>query len=306
MKNLIITLSLCFFTICTISAQQIGYASQMNETMSFWNPAATAPTTLVNTDFFFRQQWAGFSGAPRTAYAAIQYPFVDYNMSAGAFLFNDKTGPVGRTGIKLNYAYKLREFLTNEGLLSFGLSATLQQFAYNGSGQVFNENDDPLILNGSNSTFFPSFGAGLYFNTHPIDYDRGQNSFYFGLAYNHAYTTNVLLNDANFARERHMYLLIGGKFMSYESFIEPSFTANYVNPEIIDYMMSLKYEKEDAFWAGVGYSSVSDASLQGGVILDRFLDNRYAKLRAGALANYGNSDLGPGFELFIRYEVDID
>ena len=310
MKNLTIIIIALFFCSVTVSAQQIGHASQFTETRAFWNPATTAPNTFVTADAFFRQQWVGFSGAPRTTYASLMYPLVDMNMSLGGFIFNDQSGPVGQTGVKFNYAYNLKDFLIEDAVLTFGLSATFQQLSFNGSSQVFNDGDDILIMGGKESAFFPSAGAGVYFNTHPEDYDRGANSFYFGLAYNHAYTTNVLVGESDFERQRHMHMMIGGKIMSYDSYIEPSFTANYVAPDIVNYMMAIKYEKEETFWAGIGYSSVSDIGIQGGWIIDRFLDNRYAKLRVGALANYAGtqyaSEQGAGFELFVRYEVDID
>lgn len=310
MKN--ITIIIIAFILCsiTLSAQQIGHASQFTETRAFWNPAATAPNTFMTADAFFRQQWAGFTGAPRTTYISMMYPVVDMNMSLGGFIFNDKSGPVGQTGIKLNYAYNLKDFLMDDAVLSLGISASFQQLSFNGTNQIFNDGNDGLITNARNSSLFPSMGGGLYFNTHPEDYDRGANSLYLGLAYNHAYTTDVIVGELNYERQRHVHVMVGGKIMGYDSYIEPSFTANYVGPNIINYMMAVKFEKEETFWAGIGYSSVSDIGLQGGWIINRFLDNRYAKLRVGALANYAGtqfaSDQGPGFELFVRYEVDID
>lgn len=309
MKNILYIFFISLFAF-SLNGQQLGYDSQFTETRPFWNPAATAPNTLMSYDAFFRQQWIGFSGAPRTAYASALFPLIDLNMSIGGYVYNDATGPVTRTGAKINYAYKLQKFLTDDGILAFGISANAQQFRYNGNSQVFIDEGDGIIEAANSSTFFPSVGGGVYFNTNPVDFNREKNSFYVGFAFNHAYTTDVLLNDANFQRQRHMHFMVGGKIMKYDSYIEPSLTANYVSPEILDYILSLKYEKENAFWAGLGYSSVNDLMMQGGLILDRFLGNRYAKLRLGALANVMASehidDLGPGMEIFIRYEVDID
>jgi type IX secretion system PorP/SprF family membrane protein len=264
----------------------------------------------MSFDGFFRQQWLGFNGAPQTGYASIMYPFVDLNMSAGAYLYNDATGPINRTGLKINYSYRLNDFLTDDGILAIGISGNMQSFRFNAAGQQFNDEQDVLILGSNEGTFFPAVGVGLYFNSHPIDFDREQNSFYTGIAFNQAYTTDVLISESNFQRQRHLHFLVGGKIMGYESFIEPSISANYVNPQIIDFIMSVKYEREDAFWAGLGYSSVSDLAIQGGWILDDFLGNRYAKLRIGALANMVVTDFskeaGPSLEMFIRYEIDID
>ncbi len=312
MKNLTI-IALCVFGILmtqVTNAQQIGYSSQFNESVSFWNPATSAPTTFVQTDAFFRQQWIGFNGAPQTTYASLMFPLIDYNMSLGGILYNDSSGAVSRTGIKINYAYKLREFITDNGLLAFGISANMQQFRFNGNDQSFVDAGDNIITEGKNNTFFPSIGGGIYFNTNPKDFYREENSFYFGLAFNQIYATNVLVDSSDFDRTQHLHFLVGGKIMGEDSYIEPSLSANYVSPSILNYNLTLKYEKENTFWAGLGYSSVSDVSIQGGYIMDRFLGNRYAKLRVGALANTMlteySKDLNPGVEVFIRYEVDLE
>jgi len=308
MKKLFI-ISICVFSSLFGFSQQIGYLSQFNETNAFWNPAATAPSTIMSYDLFVRQQWLGFSGAPRTMYASVMYPLVDQNMSLGGSIYNDSTGPLSRIGVKLNYAYKLKGILSEDAVLAMGISAAFQQFSFNGSDETFVDQEDGLIASGRESTTVPFVSAGIYYNTHPEDYDRGANSFYFGLAYNQVYASDLLVNESNFELQQHVFFTVGGKIMSYDSYFEPSISTNFVKPDVLDYIFSLKYEKEDAFWTGLGYSSVNDIAVQGGFIIDRFMNNRYAKLKIGALANIlitqTGRDLGPGFEMFISYQHDL-
>ena len=66
---------------------------------------------------------------------------------------------------------------------------------------------------------------------------------------------------------------------------------------------------QDAFWAGLGYSTTNEVSIQGGFILPDFGD-RFGQLRAGVLGSIGISsdvaEFGPGFEIFVGYLYDID
>ena len=66
---------------------------------------------------------------------------------------------------------------------------------------------------------------------------------------------------------------------------------------------------QDAFWAGLGYSTTNEVSFQGGVVLPEF-GNRYGSLRIGGLGNFGISDnlsaLGPGFEIFVGYDYNFN
>lgn len=289
-----------------VISQQVANSTHISETRTYWNPAFTAVGNDMIFDGFFRMQWIGFSGAPVSGFASFQYPLLDYNMSGGALLNFDKTGPVSKVGIQLNYAYKLKEVLSKYGQLSLGISANFQQYAYNGANEIFNDVNDPLIFRNRSSTFYPSIGGGFFYTSNVREY-KG-NSFFVGAALNHIYSSQVLINDFDQVRQKHVHMNIGGRFYNYNTYIEPMITANIVNPDIIDVLYSLKFEMENTFWAGAGCSGSGIMALQGGVIIDRF-GNKYAKLKIGVLANYGISsalsNTGPGTELYVGYHFDM-
>ncbi|MBK9736722.1 MAG: PorP/SprF family type IX secretion system membrane protein [Saprospiraceae bacterium] len=292
--------------VTNVSAQQIANSSHIAETRAAWNPAYTAPGNNMIFDGFFRSQWLGFSGAPVSGYVSFQYPLLNYNMSGGALLMFDQTGPVSKLGVQLNYAYKLQEFLGRYGQLSLGISGSFQQYAFNGSNQVFNDPNDVLIQSNRVSELFPSVGGGFFYTSSTREYK--DNTFFIGAAMNQIYTTKVLVNGFDQIRQKHIHFNAGGRFYNYDTYIEPMITANMVNPDIIDVLYSLKFEKENTFWCGLGYASSSMMAFQGGIILDKF-GNRYAQLRIGGLASYGVgsslSKTGPGFELYVGYSYDI-
>lgn len=308
MKSYIIAIILFLCMISTIYGQQLPYMSQFNTTRALWNPAATAYGTEMQAHALMRQQWLGFSNAPRTGAAIIEYPLLDYNMSGGAALTFDKTGPVSKIGLQLNYAYKLESIFTRNGQLSAGIAAGMSQYTFDPSGSVVNEEDDPLANMARSSTFYPSVSAGLYYISNPKMYD-GENVFFCGMSFSQAYAGNVLVNDRDQERYRHIFFEIGTRLFGYDSYFEPSVMLNYTSPDLLYLVLSTKYELRDAFWAGLGYTTSRDLSIQGGIILPN-AGSRYSQFRIGALANYALSDqaseFGLGFEALVSYVYDLD
>ena len=229
------------------------------------------------------------------------------NMAAGAIVNFDQTGPVSKKGLQLTYAYKLKDFLGDDSQLSMGINAGFQQYVFNPSTQIFNDAQDVLLQGSSSSTIYPTIGGGVYFLSNTKEYDG--NVFFVGLAYRNAFTTDVLINGSNQKREKHIHFNIGTRVYQRYSFIEPSITVNMVKPDQVDIRAGLRFEMEDAFWGGLGYSTTNEVSIQGGFIIPDF-GNRYAKLRIGVLGNIGISadvkEFGPGFEIFVGYLYDID
>lgn len=287
--------------------QQMAQSTFMEDAKHYWNPAVTGVDHNMRTNLFFRQQWLGFGGAPRTGFVSFQYPFVDMNMAAGAIINFDQTGPVSKKGLQLTYAYKLKDFLGEDSQLSLGINVGFQQYAFDPASQTFNDEGDALLQGGSTSALYPAISGGVYYLSNTREYDG--NVFFAGLAYRNAFTTDVLINNSNQARERHIHFNLGTRVYQRYSFIEPSITVNLTAPEQVDIRAGLRYEMQDAFWAGLGYSTINEVSIQGGFILPEF-GNRYANLRVGVLGNIGISgdvqQLGPGFEIFVGYLYDID
>ena len=309
-KNFILMISavmVLLFTANIVTAQQLPFLSQFDNSGFIWNPAMTAVDHNMRTSLFYRQQWINFDGAPATGYVGLEYPWSRQNMSFGGALIIDSSGPISKNGIKINYAYKLEELLSRDDQLSIGISADLTQFTYDPSSEVFNDQNDALLSINRSSMIFPSVGAGIFYTNNLEEYD--DNSFYFGLSGTQVYATDILVDQGNFDRNLHWFGVIGTKvFLNYSYKFEPKIQLNIVNSELIDAMISGIFEMEETFWAGLGYSSAMELSFQGGYILpDAFA--RYAELRIGALANIGLSDrlnqFGPGFEIFFLYKYDV-
>lgn len=303
-----IFLLLCAAFVQIAVAQQLPYISQFSESRSIWNPAATAYDHYIHTDLHMRQQWLGFDGAPTSGYLSAGYPLLDYNMSVGLGLTFDKTGPVQKVGAEVNYAYKLRNIFTRDAQLSIGIGAGIQQYSFDPSNAVVRDAEDPLVGTGKASSMFPSVKAGFFFISNPKKYDGG-NVFYMGGSFTQVYAGDILTDGINQKRVRHMFFEVGTVIQGRNSFIEPSLMFNNASPELATLVASVRYEMRDAFWAGIGYSTASDMSIQAGFILPE-MGGQYGQLRLGALANYGihnqANEFGLGFEALVSYLYDLD
>ena len=296
-------------------ASSIGFAQQTPQTSFFtqnratWNAAFTGMNEQISVNTFVRQQWLGFGlDAPRTVSLDFQYPFVDLNMAAGAAIHYDQTGPVSKRGVNLNYAYQIKDLGLNDGQLNFGIMAGGHQYVFNPSNQVVNNDGDPLLETGNQTAFYPSIGGGMFYLSSTETY-RNNTNFYAGLSFQQAYETNVLVGQYNQKRISHTIFDLGSRIYGYNYMIEPSISVNLTTPEIIDVLLGVTFEMRDKFWAGAGYSSIQELALQGGYIIED-VGGRDTRLKLGVLGNIGLGekleDFGPGAELFIRYEFDMD
>ena len=308
MKNQLIIAFIALVFCCDVKAQQLPFASPLQDLQHIWNPAFTAPGSDMQITGFYRKQWVGFDNAPNTALASIQYPFVDQNMSVGGAIISDKTGPISKIGLQVNYAYKLKEIFGDDDQVSLGVHGYFHQYAFNPAGEVSSQPGDQLLMgNTRQSAFNPSFGFGFAYFSTTEEFD-GDNMFYIGASALQFLSADLLLDAGSAPRETHYFVNVGNKFFAYDYYLEPSLQINYVNPEILDIILGMKYEMEDTFWAGINYSSVNDLSFQGGVILED-VGGRYTSLRLGAIAGFNAGALlqaGPGFEFFASYRFDVD
>lgn len=301
---------LCFLLaglVSTAAGQQIGYNSHMPEAQSFWNPAATAAGTEMETTVFARRQWLGFAGAPLTGFASFAYPVIDYNMSVGAMLYTDQLGPVSKTGLRINYSYKLQEVLADYDQLAIGLSASASQYAFSTNDLIVNQQADRLLQEGAMNTIYPTVSAGfMYTRNGRRDEDR---KLWVSFSMQQIVSGNVEILGTSAEREQQYFFGIGTRRYGYDSYVEPYFTLNLTRPELVDMLIGVRYEMIEKFWAGIGYSTVNDLAVQGGWIIPD-IGGRYTALRIGALANIATSgaagDFGPGVELLISYTYDLD
>lgn len=297
-------ISCVFFT--TINAQQLAERSFFTNNGYQWNPAMTGNYDYAEITLNYKQQWLGFNDAPVTATLGGQVPILNTNMAVGGFIVTDKLGPLRSNSINFNYAYKLE--MGYDGQLSIGLMGNLTEYHVDGSDVVVNDIDDVLLPEDGSSKIIPNAGVGVFYTTNGTD-DFDETYYYGGLSVNQLYTNDVFLgtSDANYKRAIHGNALLGARFVSLESYFEPSIWLNYGAENVTNVNLGLKYEQYNTFWAGMTVGTNLTMTLQGGVILDQdFLGG--GVLRVGTQGTYNIGGLGgaqgAGYEFFTAYRFE--
>ncbi|SMC70516.1 PorP/SprF family type IX secretion system membrane protein [Pedobacter africanus] len=164
MKKLILSITgLIFFLVQSVSAQQDAQFSQYMFNGIYINPAYAGYREQLNVHAFYRSQWTGIDGAPKTMSLAVDAIANDGNVGLAFQVSNDKLGAQTNLSAYASYAYRLRMNADGTSRLAFGVSGGLVQLGIDGS--LLNPNDpEPFQSAGLQSTVVPDARAGVYYS----------------------------------------------------------------------------------------------------------------------------------------------
>ena len=182
-------------------SQQVPLYSQYMMNGFLLNPAVAGSEGYTAINITAREQWLGLKDAPKTHALSgqtriLKNSYISKNASVkrrrrmasrsgkvglGAYVFNDRNGPIDRTGIQLSYAYHIR---MRQSQLSFGISGIAYQFSVDDSKIRLQELDDELYMNAAKSVFIPDASAGIYFSN---------PDFYAGLSASQLFQSSLIL-----------------------------------------------------------------------------------------------------------------
>ncbi|HBS85345.1 MAG: hypothetical protein A2W91_16185 [Bacteroidetes bacterium GWF2_38_335] len=257
MKRIYIIIIAVFALIQVSEAQQQPLYSQYMLNSFLLNPGITGTEEIIPIRLTARQQWTGIDGAPQTqAISAHSALGRSKEMGVGGFIYNDKFGPIGRTGIMGTYSYKIR--IKSDTKLSFGLSLSAFQYKMDETNINIIDESDVVFTGSTETSIVPdaNFGAYLY------------NPKYFaGFSSTQLFQFQIKLDGSTNLSKivRHYYVTAGYRFKAGESFeIEPSFlvkTTAYNMPQLDlnarffykkNYWLAFSYRTEDAVIAMLG------------------------------------------------------
>lgn len=247
--------------------QQLPLYSQYLYNRFLINPAVAGSDGYTSLNLTAREQWVGYSGAPRTFSFSAQTrilkksyilrqtklrrevfrPATDGRVGLGGYVFSDKNGLIQRTGFQFSYAYHL--WLQNSTQLSFGLALTGYHYKINEQQIDFEDPNEPWMNNNlRRGIFVPDATFGAYI----------LNAKYcFGFSADQLFEASAkIANNAyeNFRVNRHYYLF--GAYdleIDHGSVLQPSFllmTSEQLMPQAD---IGLSYVYENNFWAGLAY-----------------------------------------------------
>lgn len=290
--NKIATTLIAAVVITTVNAQQLTYNSQYMLNHYLLNPAAAGSLNHMPIATSFRQQWAGFDGAPTTQVLSAHANIAD-NMGVGGMVFNDVAGPLRNVGFQGTYAYQL-EF--DDSKLAFGLSLMLNQYYLDGSDFVLNDNVDQVLNGAQLKSFNPDAHFGVYY--------FGEN-YFAGLA-----APNLLewkfqfgddIGDEN-RQVRHYYLQGGYMFdTGSDIIIEPSALIKYTLNAPITFDFNTRVIYKENLWAGLSYRYNESVVAMVGIQRDQFRLGYSYDYITNNLKNYSRGT----HEIYLEYQLDF-
>lgn len=249
------------------SAQQLPVYSQYLYNRFLINPSVAGSDGYTSINMTAREQWVGYSGAPRTFSFSLQgrmmkrslvikpsrssrtviRPSTDGRVGLGGYVFSDKNGLINRTGFQMTYAYHM--WLRNSTQLSMGLALTGYHFKINDSQIDFEDPNEPWFNDElRRGMFVPDMAFGAYL---------------LNARYSAGFSVDQLFEGAgkmgnplfqNYRMERHYYLFGTYSFYSGTSVeLQPSVlfvTSEQLQP-IADIGFTYIYDQD--FWAGIAY-----------------------------------------------------
>lgn len=213
------------------------------------NPAFAGINDKLCASAIFRNQWTGFSGAPRTGIFNVHAPVELLRGGVGFTYFNDELGAEKNNIARLSYSYHLNNVLG--GKLGIGVSAGIVSKAFGTDFTPPEPNEQDNVIDGArgSSDIIPDFNFGVYY---------AGNDFYVGLSSTHVAEGN--LADVYYQTKRHYWLSAGYEYkglMNGDLDLKPNVL---VKSDIVSTQVDINLlaEYREMLWAGVTYR-LSDA-----------------------------------------------
>lgn len=258
---------LLFLTGSLAFGQQLPLFSQYLYNKFLINPSVAGNDGYTSISLTAREQWVGYSGAPRTFSFSWQTrvlkksfilkqtsikrevfrPRTDGKVGFGGYVFSDRNGLVQRTGFQASYAYHM--WLKHSTQLSFGLALTGYYYKIDANQINFEDPNEPWLNNNlRHGIFVPdvSFGVSILNARYNFGFSADQlseaSAKFGGLAYK------------NYTMNRQYYLF--GSYDFYKGvdvIIQPSFLLKMSEQLKPQADIGATYIYDQAFWAGLAY-----------------------------------------------------
>ena len=211
------------------------------------NPAFAGSQDALSLSMMYRNQWVGFTDAPKSFMFTAHMPVDNDRIGLGLLIENNSIGIFRETRMMGNYAYRMDLF---NGKLAFGLAFGATMYSINWNRLNANDPNDIQLINNPNSAILPAFSLGAYYYTR--NYFVGLSLPLFLSQEIDQLTGNYKLSS-NFSG--YNYFLTGGYNVSLNSDLklEPSFLLKYHPNNTPQIDLNIQANLRDKFWLGIGY-----------------------------------------------------
>lgn len=292
----IATILVCFSL--KVSGQQLEQYSQYMFNKNILNPAATADKKDLRVNLIYRRQWLGvFDGDEPTTYfiSATSRSKKYKNIGMGINLYADVTGPTRRTGLDLNYAYKI-DLKNSKSELSLGLAANFLQYHLNTDALNPVDGSDAAIFNGSNSKIGADIDIGAFMS---------DKNYYAGISVSQLFANKLVLNNDSvgvYKLSRHYYLMGGYDYdIDRDTKLTATLLAKNTEATKFQYEVGAIFEFNKKYWFGLNYRTEDAISFLAG--LEFFNDWKFGYSYDVTISKL-NAVSNGAHELFLSYKFD--
>jgi type IX secretion system PorP/SprF family membrane protein len=248
MKKILFPLFLLMATVAC--AQQDHQYTQFMYNKLLVNPAYAGARGVPSVTAIYRNQWAGFDGAPKSALASISSPFLSKRVGIGAVLSHQQAGLQRDFFGSLAYSYDL---ISSENTsLRVGVQGSLRSLAINfAEATTANPGGpgvDPSLITNRINDVYGNVGAGVY--------GTFMQKFYVGLSLPRIYSNTIGLNSNPVfvtAKEYRHYYGMAGAVLPINKDIKflPAIMVKYVYGVPINTDINLNLDINNKFTFGV-------------------------------------------------------
>ncbi|WP_316832661.1 type IX secretion system membrane protein PorP/SprF [Pedobacter aquatilis] len=230
----------------TVFSQQDAQFSQYMFNGIYINPAYAGYKEQLNLHAFYRTQWTGIAGAPKTMSLALDAIANDGNVGLALQVSSDRLGAQRNQSVYANYAYRIKMNADGSARLAFGLGAGAVQLGIDGA--LLKPNDpEPFQPTGMESTILPDARAGVYY---------ADNRFYAGFSADNLVSQYIAVDRYAFIPQPkpHYYLTAGMLVpLSTDILLKPSFLLkdDRGGPTSLD--LNVFVILAEKFWVGGSY-----------------------------------------------------
>jgi len=227
-------------------AQQDAQQSQYMFNGIYINPAYAGYKENLNFHSYFRSQWTGIEGAPKSMSLAVDAIANNGNVGLALQISNDRLGAQTNLSAYANYAYRLRMNAEGTSRLAFGLGIGAMQLGINGA--LLNPNDpEPNLVPGMQSTIVPDGRVGVFYS---------DDKYYAGVSADNLISQFINVRNRGYiAQPKPHYYLTGGALfpLSEDVLIRPSVLLkdDAAGPTSLDLNAFIMFGQR--FWVGGSY-----------------------------------------------------
>lgn len=307
---------ICISWSVSLLGQQLPLFTQYSENRGLINPASIHPDYFLkdynaNIGITHRSQWNEIPNHPETSAirAEILTDAGGSSMLLGAYVLQDKAGPISQTGVYGRFNFINTSYYNDKNGFAVGLLGGLVQYRVKGAQQLADDPGDPALIAAEQSTLSPDVGLGASF----FQELKNRDVIYVGASIPQIFNFNLSYRDENgqfdISRIRHYYgTLSYYKFLGEVSHLELSGWVRYLPNVPINYDGNLRYRMSDLMYIGVGWSSAGLGHFEAGFYLGESIGLYDNQIKIGysydpAFNQFGFS-FGNTHEFSLSYSFD--